>query len=898
MLNGKKVIGLCLTKVHDIRRSDYVNRLHFLAKKVGYKLVIFNSFVDFYRRDAFDEGAKSVYDIINYNIVDALVVLYDSFYNHSVADGIIENAKSHNVPVVLINGEAEGCSSVTAEYETALKAIINHVLREHQVHDTFFIAGAKGEENSELRIKCYKECLEENGLEFVDGNLGYGDYWEGPTRKIIRSLVKEREKLPEAIFCANDYMAFTATDELRKRGYNPPDDVIITGFDGVPASEHFAPQLTTCKEDLETLAMQTLSTIAETFHNGGKPVHNKNSYVPFVSESCGCRRFSNKDYHAVAAELLITVDEMEIHEDFMHNWIDHMLDIKDINTLYSTLSGCILGDSFVCINNNFLASIMEADPDKCKNNFTDELVVISSKYTSEDGAQTRKLALSDMIPNIEQWADSDDSCIISAIYVGGNVCGYYAVYTDNIMGCKHKIKRVLKTINIAFNIATNYFRQAKLRLSVENAALTNAVTNMPNLKGSVKWFEEYSSDIKNREKPLSVSVYGLPKYTYIYEHFGIDAADDAMRFVAESLKMSNPNNCFIGHIKEDEFIVINYYNDGNEIGGVIEKATSVFYSLIEGYNKEGDKKYFVEVNCGCTVAHPVWSAHLEDLIRLANNEMYMNRLSSATSAVLKEQQAPKEFYQAFNLLIEKNLFHYHFQPIVSAKTGEIYAYEALMRTDKRIGMNPLEVLGVAKEYNQLYDIEKATMFNIMERYTNERDSFGNAKVFINTIPGCALKEDDKKFIEEKYSECMENFVFELTEQDMVSDEELNEIRSLGGSDVSNRIAIDDYGTGHSNIVNLMRYAPQIIKIDRFLVTDIHKNNNKQMFVKNIIEYARMNNIQVLAEGVETSNEMKMVIDLGVDYIQGFYTGRPTPEPVSTIAEDIRREIIEANPLVY
>ena len=97
-------------------------------------------------------------------------------------------------------------------------------------------------------------------------------------------------------------------------------------------------------------------------------------------------------------------------------------------------------------------------------------------------------------------------------------------------------------------------------------------------------------------------------------------------------------------------------------------------------------------------------------------------------------------------------------------------------------------------------------------------------------------------------------------------------------------------------MNLLRYSPQVIKIDRYLITDIHKDVNKQMFVRSTIDLARLNGIKVLAEGVETSEEMQTVISYGVDYIQGYYTGRPSPEPVSEIAEDIRNEIIRANPL--
>ncbi|MBQ8196407.1 MAG: EAL domain-containing protein, partial [Oscillospiraceae bacterium] len=167
---------------------------------------------------------------------------------------------------------------------------------------------------------------------------------------------------------------------------------------------------------------------------------------------------------------------------------------------------------------------------------------------------------------------------------------------------------------------------------------------------------------------------------------------------------------------------------------------------------------------------------------------------------------------------------------------------------------------------------------------------------INTIPGHFLNDDDINVLTERYGEYLDSFVYELTEQDTVSDDELNAMRRLGGNSGASQIAIDDYGTGHSNIVNLMRYAPQIIKIDRFLITDIHKDQNKQMFVRSTIEFARLNGIKVLAEGVETSNELRMVIDLGVDLVQGYYTARPAPQPIPAISDDIRKEIQEANPL--
>ncbi len=895
MINGKKVIGICLTRIQDTTISNYISRLHNLARKRGYKLIVFNSFVDFYHRDAFDIGAKSVYDIINYDIVDVLLVYTESFCDDEVLDYIIKGAAEKEVPTILINKELEGCWSVMRDPEKAFKEIIRHIIKDHGITDIIFMAGKRDNDIETVRrIQCYKDVLEENGLVFDANRIEYGEYWKIPTKAIMERLIYE-QRLPKAIICANDTMALTVCEVLSQFGYKVPRDVLVTGFDGIPAARYNSPQLTTCNENLNGMAELTIECI-EYALEGRSASCLYNSYLPCIAESCGCQKSLNEDFRIDAETLFKTLNAMEVHEDHMDNWIDRMLGIKDMNSLYNHLAGCIMKNSKVCLNQDFIAYAMKMNEDVIKEGFSDELVMISSIYAKKNTDNTEILFLKDMIPDINSWCEDDTMYVLTAVYAENRVCGYYAVQTDDLMACRHKMKRVSKAINVACNVTLNYFSRIKLRKSVENATMVNSVTGLPNLKGTVAWFEEYTSTKENYNNALSVSVYGLPKYTYIYENYGVEDVEEVLRFVAEALKIANPTNCFIGHIAEDEFVIINYYEDATTISDVINKATSVFFSVIEGYNSNSEKEYYVEVNGGCTVIHPGWEGTIENFIKYANNEMYMNRLKHGAGSVIKEQTAPKEHYKALELLVKKNLFHYHFQPIVSAKNGEIYAYEALMRTDASIGMNPLEVLEAAREYNYLYEIEKATMFNVMERYVKENEKFGKRKIFINTIPGHFLKEEDINKLVEQYGMYMENVVFELTEQNTVSDEELNNIRKLTGDKEVSQIAIDDYGTGHSNIVNLLRYSPELIKIDRFLVSDIHKDNNKQMFVKSTIDFARMNNIKVLAEGVETSNEMRILIDLGVDLIQGYYTGRPIAEPISEISVEVRKEILDANPL--
>lgn len=895
MIGGKKIIGVCITKIHEIRNINLVDTLHSYAENNNSKLIVFNSYTDFYTGRKYDDGAKAIYDVINYDTIDVIVIYPMCFCDKNIPAQIIEQAKAHSVPVILIDDEQEGCYSVKVDYTNALKTVISHIINEHGVKDSIFISGYEGDALSEGRTDCYKEAVEENGLTFSRDNVYYGGFWQDPVYKIIDDFVSDGRKMPQAIFCANDSMAIATCERLQQHGYNIPADVIVTGFDGVPAADYFNPRLTTCCVNNDSIAKAVFEVVAEI--DGGKAPFTAyaDAFSARISESCGCEVVSSDSYRDDAIELFRTLEDMETLDDLMHTKTDRSLTVQDINSLYETVSTALNEGSYVCVSSDYL-SISMGGKENLRLWEAQAMAVIPSKFDEVRGVPTPNYTVTDMVPDIENWVNDNSMYVLNSVFVRENPCGVYAVKVNpgNSMRYMRRSKRVFNAVNIAFNIASNYFRHTNMERRIEQVSLTNPTTGLPNLKGATKWFNEFSKDEKNHKGPLTVSVYYLSKYTYIYENYGIDEAEASLRYSAEALKLANPKDCFVAHIADDQFAVINYYENYNTIGDTINSATSMFYKTISAYNDTSGKDFYTELSAGCFVVDVGWNQSLETYLRAANNEMYLNILRQGGTAAAKEKSPDVGTYKMFDILIEKNLFTYCFQPIVSAKTGDIFAYEALMRTDSSIGMNPLEVLETAKSYRKLYQVEKATMFNVMKRVADDPESFADRKVFINTIPGNFLNEADRAELHDIYGEDMERYFFELTETSSVSDDDLRMLREFGKN--TGQIAIDDFGAGHSNIVNLMRYTPQIIKIDRFLITDIHKNKNKQMFVSSTIDFAKMNGIKVLAEGVETYNEMSTVIDLGVDYIQGYYTGKPSAEPVKEIDPAIKKEIVFANPL--
>ncbi len=292
------------------------------------------------------------------------------------------------------------------------------------------------------------------------------------------------------------------------------------------------------------------------------------------------------------------------------------------------------------------------------------------------------------------------------------------------------------------------------------------------------------------------------------------------------------------------------------------------------------------------------SRGLEGLLRMFNLTETARQLGETTEAVRKKErenrkyselsQEEKKEYREVQKILDQNLFHYFFQPIVSAMDGEIYSYEALMRAQSALPINPLKVIHYADLAGRLNDVERATFLNVLgmvekEPFLKER------QVFINSIPGTRLSNVDEGKIERLLKKHSDHVVVEFTESSELNDQELAELkdkyRQLGAG-----IALDDYGTGYSNVSNLLRYMPDIVKIDRSLLSNIENSQQKQHFVREIIDFCHENGIKALAEGVETSEELRIVIGFGADLIQGYYTARPAPEVIASISDEIRREI--------
>lgn len=382
----------------------------------------------------------------------------------------------------------------------------------------------------------------------------------------------------------------------------------------------------------------------------------------------------------------------------------------------------------------------------------------------------------------------------------------------------------------------------------------------------------------------------------------VDNTNNCITSVAEVIKGFASDNIIISSKSTFEICVFFYDCDKSDVYNLLNSMDEAVQNcvLTDDFGEIIDisDKSSLSLSIGCS-CYPDEATDFNMLVNYSEFALYEARNDKrhvinwfSEESYVREKDSYRNA-QLFNKIIRDNLITYHFQPIVETQTGEIVAYEALMRTTGDYKMTPPQLLKIAGEQNNLYAIEKLTLFNTMKLLSDNQQIFNDRKLFINCLPNDLLTDDDFNELYITFGELLEKAVFEIVEEGKAGLQSIETIRKRC-SFMHAQLAIDDYGTGYSNSANLLNYSPDYIKIDRSLISDIQNDLKKQQLVTSIIEFCHENQLCALAEGVETLQELKTVIRLGVDLVQGYYTSKPKPLLLNKISAEIKDEIIKTN----
>ena len=386
-------------------------------------------------------------------------------------------------------------------------------------------------------------------------------------------------------------------------------------------------------------------------------------------------------------------------------------------------------------------------------------------------------------------------------------------------------------------------------------------------------------------------MFDLDNLKQINDTFGHDWGDEYIRLTGECFAKNAPARTVCARISGDEFNALFYgYNDQDTLrADICALKAALEQSVVQ---LPSGRELRVSVSGG-VAWYPESSTNLITLRKYADFAMYQvkhsrkGELLEFDPEVYRTDLQERRCHEEFRRLINEELVTYHFQPIIDAKDGSVFAYEALMRVDLPTLHSPADVLRLAREENCLHEVERITFFRASSAYQtleNAGKVVPSALLFVNSIASQYLTPDELSEYSARYASILPRIVIEITEEEVLDPKALRIKQTIRGS--SGAFALDDYGSGYSNERSLLELSPNYIKIDLSIIRDIDTDANKRQIVSNTVSYAHQRGMKVVAEGLETADEVRTVLSLGVDLLQGFFLAMPQVEPGDASEESL------------
>lgn len=621
MINGKRIIALCLSRINDSECCSLIKGLSEELFKHNCKLFVYSTCTDFDLDSPADIGQASIFNLMDYSVIDAVVIYDIKFKVEAFRDKIADAAERHGVPVIHLRNLEHGLNA-SFDFKEGFAQIVRHVIDFHGVKNVHFMAGVKGNPVSEHRIKVTKETMAAYGLELRDEDISYGDFWSGPAEEATNKLIDEG-RVPEAFICANDSMAICVCSVLKKHGYRVPEDVLVTGFDGIEEIKYSTPCITSVKCSLADLGAEVGRIIPEVL--SGKLTEGSFRVLPklMLAGSCGCEECSRTD----AADYLTTMyNNHYVFRDNEHKLFVSSVQIQMAETLEEAskaVDSDINYNTFVLLTEDCIDETISPRVNRNADSFGEQMCLFydaSAIYAGSTEPIPRMFRTKDIIPNIEWHLNDMYPLIFSAINLLdvpiGYVCFHY--FSIELYGYM-KIPQRIDSLSSAISGLRFMRHQRYLTSQIEQLYKCDSLTKLNNRNAFNKEYEQLISSLGKNEY-ISVILADLDNLKGINDNFGHDEGDNAICVVADALRHIFEDNAVCCRFGGDEMIAVTKHR-------VDEKTVkSSFEEYFAEYNRTSQKPYRVGASVGVYTVEGSDRFDFEELFKEADKKMYEEKV--------------------------------------------------------------------------------------------------------------------------------------------------------------------------------------------------------------------------------------------------------------------------------
>lgn len=630
MDKNTKFIAVCIAGINIEYNDSALAAINSLAERFHYKILYFNSFSSLYYMSKHDIGESSIFRLINYNIIDGMILMTETIKSEEIRQEILEKANIHDIPVVSIDHFVKGCYNVNFEYKNSMKKIVEHLVEMHGFTRLNFINGEPDNEFSQERLEAYQEVLEQHGIPFEEERVGYGYFRHDPVKDVIRQFLDSGLPFPEAIVCANDSMAIAAVEFLKEAGYRVPEDVCVTGFDGIREALEHIPLITTSKHDYHGMILRAMELLDDYFQ--GKEIGEQNwvETKPIFTESCRCGNVNSQKGSSFTRELYNRIDNWE---HFQRRQIALAADLTDNDSFQGIFDNLkkyednFQSDRFwLCIVDDFLnqkenlMDIIEESSYK-RVGYSASMDVMLSKEGDEWLGLT-DFHTASLLPGLERVLQEEKNVMFLPLHVLDQTIGYVAlVYAPDKMNMYFTYQFLMNISNALENTRIHQIQQAIIN-NLELKYVHDPMTGLFNRRGFYQRLETVYSDCIATHQLLAVVSVDLNGLKQINDTYGHADGDIAISTIGKALVHVFPSEFTCARFGGDEFVVSGQAASVKQV----EECCDEVKQYLADFNQKSGKPYQVSGSIGYVARIPDGGISLDEFIKAADEKMYEDKV--------------------------------------------------------------------------------------------------------------------------------------------------------------------------------------------------------------------------------------------------------------------------------
>lgn len=637
--NGRKTIGVILCDVSSHYQEQVCQTLSSYAMDAGYNLSYFTFFTSYGVDTRNGRGEANIVHLIPYDKLDAIIFCHDTLVNEVAREYVWEHINRYaTCPVVTLRQDSGEYLCVLVNQDNGIEDIVYHFVDVHKKTRLAFMSGPLDHPDSIKRIEDYKRALKNRGIAYDEKLVFEGDFWTKKAKEAAQYFTMELSERPEAIICANDYMANSLMNELISKGFLVPDDIAISGFDNIWEASITLPPITTVAVPIADMAREAMRIVEKMWQ--GEDVTRVN-YVDaevVLRNSCGCQTFNMQ---SMLAKRVRQVNEYQRILESTQNNTYMFIDLSDLDTVEGIERRLRLPDLLEDHVDSLYICLCEGRGNQYPK-YRSSSSGFAKKSVAIGGIKHKKFIkmqsfnTEDLLP---EGATEDGPLIYYFFPLHNNQYsfGYLAMSFEGTYCINKTFSSWLAILGNALETIRIKQKNQGLLKELNNLYVHDALTGLYNRRGFDTISEEYYARAKKENQSFLIMAVDMDNLKVVNDRFGHMNGDLALKTIGAAMQQVADKEEACARVGGDEYNVVGIGYTEEQVNEFVRK----FDDYLDNFNLTSGLPYLIKASLGYYLLEPAKEDKgLEDCINAADASLYeykRNKKRLKKDNVLREQ---------------------------------------------------------------------------------------------------------------------------------------------------------------------------------------------------------------------------------------------------------------------